>query len=204
MIKNVIFDIGGVLLEYRWLDMLCIDHGMEKERAVALGSRLFDDQLWESMDLGIVTVNEAIEEYCKKNPEYSDDISWFLKNAELMRVNRTAIWDRFPQLKEKGYKIYILSNYSKELLAMHTKDSYFWKYVDGEVVSYQIQVIKPLAQIYRHILKKYSLTASECIFYDDRKENVEGAIKEGLNSVLVVSEAQLADEIDKLPNLNIE
>lgn len=198
MIKNIIFDIGGVLLEYRWMDMLCEDHGMDKERACGFGNRMFNDQLWVQMDLGTITLKDAIKQYCDKYPDYADDIKWFLNNAEKMRINRTSIWDKMLLLKNKGYKIYVLSNYSKDLLDIHTGDSYFWKYVDGSVVSYQIHEIKPHKQIYQYLLNKYSLIASESLFFDDREENTAGAVENGLKAITVTSEGQLAKEIDRL------
>lgn len=201
MLKNVIFDIGGVLLEYRWLDMLTCDYGMDKSIALKFGENMFGDPLWSSMDLGNISVDEAVEQYGIKYPDYQKDIKWFLNNAEKMRINRTRIWDMFPKIKEAGYNIYILSNYSNELLEIHTKGASFWNYVDGEVISYQIHKIKPSVEIYRFLLEKYSLIPSECIFFDDRPENVQGAINESINAALVTSEEFLAEEIGKLIDL---
>ena len=50
--KNIIFDVGDVLLEYRWKDMLVEDYGMTEERAVQIGKSMFDDPLWSGLDLG--------------------------------------------------------------------------------------------------------------------------------------------------------
>ena len=50
--KNIIFDVGDVLLEYRWKDMLVQDYGMTEERAVQIGKSMFDDPLWSGLDLG--------------------------------------------------------------------------------------------------------------------------------------------------------
>ena len=67
-IKNFIFDIGGVLLEYRWADML-MDHGLSRENAIAIGNTMFNDPLWSGMDLAAAGEEQSIiEAYRKKYP----------------------------------------------------------------------------------------------------------------------------------------
>ena len=46
MIQNLIFDVGNVLLEYRWFDMLTVDYGMSAEEANRIGNELFENELW--------------------------------------------------------------------------------------------------------------------------------------------------------------
>ena len=104
------------------------------------------------------------------------------------------------ELKKKGYGIYVLSNYSEELFTLHTKDLPFWELVDGGVISYEIRQIKPNPPIYRHLFEKYQLKAQDCLFFDDRPENTEGARKLGMQAVTVVggSEEFLEKELEKL------
>ena len=101
-------------------------------------------------------------------------------------------------LKEKGYKIYLLSNYSEELFHAHTKGAKFLDVLDGGVVSYQVHALKPDREIYEILLEKYSLKAEECLFFDDRMDNVEGAKKAGIQAIQVTSREMLNETLDKM------
>lgn len=197
VLKNIIFDIGDVLLEYRWHDMLT-DYGLEDGEADKVGKLMFDDNLWHEFDIGNMHRDEIIGQYIKNYPEYAQVMQWFMTHGEFMHVKREDVWEKMYKLKEKGYGIYILSNYSEELFRKHTTDAPFIEIADGIVVSYQIHITKPDEGIYKFLLNKYNLKAEECIFFDDREENTEGARKLGINAVTVISKEFLLEELDKL------
>ena len=79
-IKNIIFDVGDVLLSYRWKYML-MDYGLSEEEAVRIGTEMFDDPegLWGLLDLGTVPQQEIIERYCRKYPADEKVIRWFIE-----------------------------------------------------------------------------------------------------------------------------
>ena len=197
MIKNIIFDVGDVLLEYRWKDMLK-DYGLPDDEADKVGNLMFNDNLWHEFDLANMTRDEIVGQYLKNYPDYAKVMQWFMTHGELMHVKREDVWEKAQKLKEKGYGIYILSNYSQELFEKHTKDAPFISLADGVVVSYQIHITKPDEKIYRYLLDKYNLKAEECIFFDDREENTEAARKLGIEAITVTSKEFLLDELDKL------
>lgn len=197
MIKNIIFDVGDVLLEYRWKDMFK-DYGLPDDEAYKVGNLMFNDNLWHEFDLANMTRDEIVGQYLKNYPDYAEVMQWFMTHGELMHVKREDVWEKAQKLKEKGYGIYILSNYSQELFEKHTKDAPFISLADGVVVSYQIHITKPDEKIYRYLLDKYNLKAEECIFFDDREENTEAARKLGIEAITVTSKEFLLDELDKL------
>ena len=141
-----------------------------------------------------------IKKYELKYPDEAVVIRWFIEHGELMQVKRYDVWDKVHTLKQAGYKIYLLSNYSKDLFEKHTKDAVFLNDIDGMVVSYQIHKIKPDPDIYRYLLQKYSLKAEECIFFDDRNDNTVAAQKLGIQAVTVESKDVLMKNIDMLLN----
>ena len=199
MIRNLIFDVGNVLLEYRWFDLLTKDYGLSAEEANRIGNEMFEPDLWGvELDGGKITLDEAILKYGEMYPQDITVIEWFLRNGELMAVKRPEIWEKIARLKEKGYKIYILSNYSKELFEKHTKDAAFLKVLDGGIVSYQVKEIKPYRRIYELLLNKYDLKAEECLFFDDRADNVEGARNLGIQAVQVTSREMLNETLDQM------
>lgn len=199
MIRNLIFDVGNVLVGYRWFEMLTDDYGLSKEDASRIGDEMFDKEIWEKgLDGGLLSLQDAIRTYGELYPEDLETITWFLQNGERMVVHRPEIWNFLPKLKEKGYKIYILSNYSQELFEAHTKDASFRQMLDGGIVSYEVKALKPGKRIYELLLEKYGLNAEECLFFDDREDNVEAARKLGFSAVQVTSEQMLAEELKLL------
>ena len=199
MIQNLIFDVGDVLLEYRWFEMLTRDYGISEAEARRIGGEMFDNEIWvQGMDGGRLSLDEAVHEYEKKYPDDVDVIGWFLKNGEQMAIKRPEVWDKIAALKDKGYSIYILSNYSEELFRMHTKGALFLDLLDGGIVSYQVHALKPEPEIYQILLDKYGLQAEECLFFDDRADNVESAKALGIRAVQVTSREMLNETLDKM------
>lgn len=196
-IKNIIFDVGDVLLEYRWRDMLT-DYGLSLEEAERLGQTMFSDPLWRLWDMGTVPDEEIIREYGQRYPGDGEIIRWFMTHGEYMHVRRPLVWEQVHRLKEKGYGIYILSNYSESLFRKHTEGASFLEDADGAVVSYQIHIAKPSEGIYRYLLQKYHLLAQECLFFDDREENTQAARDLGIEAVTVLSQTQLLQELSLL------
>lgn len=199
MIKNIIFDVGEVLLGYRWKEML-MDYGLKESEAIRVGNLIFNDNLWTQLDMQSEPTESIIKKYELKYPDEAVVIRWFIEHGELMQVKRYDVWDQVHTLKQAGYKIYLLSNYSKDLFEKHTKDAVFLNDIDGMVVSYQIHKIKPDPDIYRYLLQKYSLKAEECIFFDDRNDNTVAAQKLGIQAVTVESKDVLMKNIDMLLN----
>ncbi len=195
--KNIVFDIGNVLIEYRWRDMLR-DYGMAEERIEHFAKNVFMDPLWEEFDLGNMPFEHIISAYIKKYPDWEKDIDWFLHHTELMHVIRHNVGGLLRKLKEAGYNLYLLSNYNRVLLENHTKGAEFKAHVDGGVISYEVHVIKPDPAIYQHLFKKYNLKPEECLFFDDRQVNVDGAKACGMDAVLISSEKQLIGELQWL------
>lgn len=196
MIKNLIFDVGGVLLSYRWKDML-MDFGLPEAEALRVGTALFEDpdDLWLQFNLGNLSDEEILAEYCRKYPADTEAMSWFVRHGEYMHVARPAIWKLVHKCKEKGYRIYLLSNYSENLFRKHTQYADFLEDLDGMMVSYMIHKIKPDRAIYEALCQKYELLPEECLFFDDRLENVEAARAYGMSSIQVLSAAGLAEDL---------
>lgn len=194
MIKNIIFDVGDVLIEYRWKQML-IDYGCSEEDAVRIGAQMFDnpEKLWSTFDLGTMSDDEIIAEFSGKYPDDAKEIEWFIRHGEYMHVPRPKVWEKVHELKAKGYGIYILSNYPESLFKKHTEYADFMDDIDGMVVSYMIHKAKPEPEIYEYLCQKYGLVKSECIFFDDRIENVQGAESVGIRARHIKSQDMLLE-----------
>lgn len=199
MIRNLIFDVGNVLLGYRWYEMLTQDYGLSHEEANRIGNEIFETDLWGvRLDGGKISFEEAIQEYRSLYPDDFPVIEWFLRNGKQMAVKRPEVWEKVVGLKQKGYKIYILSNYSDELFHQHTEGASFLDVLDGGVVSCQVKEIKPNRRIYEILLERYDLDPTECLFFDDRADNVEAARSLGFEAIQVTSQEMLNDTLKKM------
>ena len=197
MLKNIIFDVGDVLLAYRWRYPL-EKAGLSSEEAARVGQEMFSDHLWTRLDLGELSLAELKAAYQEKYPADADAIGYFLDHPELMPLPRPLVWKKVHELKEAGYQIYLLSNYSEELLVSHTRGAEFWYDLDGAIISAKVHAVKPEPEIYEKLLTLCDLKAEECLFFDDRKQNVEGARAMGIPSVQVHSQWQLLQELDAI------
>ena len=200
--KNIIFDVGDVLLDYRWQQML-MDYGLDESEAYRVGRELFDDPdgLWHEYDLGVKSQEEIIQEFEQKHPKDAEVIRWFISHGEYMHVARPAIWKLVHQLKEAGYHLYILSNYPEILFKKHTQYADFMDDMEGMVVSYMLHVGKPERVVYQTLCDRYGLNKEECLFFDDRAENVQGAIDFGMRAKRVLSAKGLAVDLEELLRL---
>jgi len=195
-VKNLIFDVGKVLFDYRWYQML-LDYGLSDEEAKIAAPLIFDNKLWDEFDLANLPFQEIIDNYCKALPQYEGLMRWFFGSLELMHIPREDVWEKVHTLKQMGYRIYLLSNYSAEFFAAHTKGASFLKDLDGEVVSYQVHMMKPDPAIYEYLLNKYDLKAEESVFFDDRQENTEVAEKLGIKAYTITSKEYLLEVLDE-------
>lgn len=197
--KHIIFDVGDVLIDYRWKQML-MDYGLEEKEAVRVGTEMFNDpdRLWSIFDLGTLPQEEVIRQFQKKHPEDAEVIEWFISHGEYMHVARPQVWKLVHQLKEAGYGLYILSNYPEKLFRKHTEYADFMKDMDGILVSYMIQKAKPSPEIFAELCSRYHLEPADCLFFDDREENVQGAIRFGIPAKRVASAKGLEKDLKDL------
>ena len=101
MIRNLIFDVGDVLVEYRWFEMLTRDYGLSEAEAKRIGEEMFDNEIWvQGLDGGRLSLEEAIHQYELKYPDDVDVMGWFLRNGEQMAVKRPEVWDKVAALKD--------------------------------------------------------------------------------------------------------
>ena len=199
MIKNVIFDVGNVLVDFRWRALM-EDLGLPKELQPIFEKSAFTNPWWGELDLGVMDENDVLEKLREENKEYLEEFNLVWDNRDkLVEPYKYAVpW--IDSLKKQGLKVYLLSNYPKNMFTLHTECGAFpfIDHVDGKVVSGFVKMVKPNADIYEHLLKEYDLKAEECVFLDDRQDNVEGARALGIKGIIVKSYEQANAELKEL------
>lgn len=197
MINTVVFDIGMVLVYFRWRELFT-DLGFEGKKFDIIANATVHNPWWNEFDKGGMSVEEIIDKYAESAPEYRDDITRIYEHKEeFVTLNDYAIpW--IHELKERGYKIYILSNWSEPVYEAN-KDTHlrFLKDVDGEIMSYREGMIKPHREIYQLLCDRYNINPKEAVFLDDNVANVKGAIEFGLNAIHFKTYEQAKEELEK-------
>lgn len=185
MIKNIIFDIGGVLLEYNsktYLDKLNIEESKRKE----LNNIIFHNQKWRDCLNGFINSEKLIDYLGKENPKYKNEIEQILSkdNLKYMLPPKKDMIEYYKGLKQKGYKIYLCSNIT-ECTYDYIKDNFeIIQIADGGVFSCFEHISKPNIEIYQNLINKYQINVIESIFIDDTNKNIISASKIGLKTIL--------------------
>ncbi len=184
MIKNIIFDMGRVLVEFYPEDFLTKEGITDKAERELLLREIFHHEDWTNMDAGIMSEQEMYDEAVKRIPEHLHQTAHnliFAWNDPIIPVK--GMEDFVRECKEKGYGIYLLSNAS-------VAQPVYWlripghQYFDGTVVSALEKIMKPDVRIYQILLDRYGLKAEECLFIDDVARNIKGAEKAGIRGYL--------------------
>jgi len=183
MIRTIIFDIGNVLVDFCWQKMFH-GFGLEGEAFEKIADATVRHQAWQDLDQGIITTEEAIEAFAKEAPEYREYIERIYQDMTKMLEQYDYSIPWIEELKERGYRIYILSNWSKPAFdtCQHNVLS-FLPLVDGVVFSYEERVIKPDKKIYDIICSRYNINPAEAVFLDDSEKNIISAREFGLNAI---------------------
>lgn len=199
MIKNVIFDIGNVLVDFRWR-VLMEELGLPAETQAIFAKTVFGSRWWGELDHGIYEEAEILAHFREDNREHLDefDLVWDNRGRLVEPYAYAVAW--IEQLKASGLKVYLLSNYPRDVFTLHTECGCFpfLDRVDGRVVSGFVKMVKPNADIYEYLLSEYGLAAGECVFVDDREENVETARALGMKGIVFQGYEQARSELDKL------
>lgn len=198
MIKNIMLDVGEVLIQ--WDPKTAMKKlGMSEKAAEEVFAALFLSGVWGEEDTGILSPEEILEFFISKVPKYENEIRMFWNHVETAASQYPYAKSWITQLKESGYGVYILSNYGKWTFEKTKKKELdFLPLVDGAVFSYEVKKVKPNPEIYEIIIKKYNLVPEECVFIDDRRENIEEAIKAGMYGIVFTNKEQAEMELQKL------
>lgn len=185
MIKNIIFDIGGVLAEFDWDAYM--SRYFSKETADIVTDATWHNPDWEEFDKGILSFGEIMNKLIKRAPDYEKEIRTAMEHiGECPKLQPYAIpW--INELKNAGFGVYYLSNYFEYLMQACPEAVSFTGLMDGGIFSCYEHITKPDTGIYLKLCSKYRLEPSECLFIDDRPVNTAGAVRSGMNAILFES-----------------
>ncbi len=179
MIKNIIFDMGGVLIDYNPEKTL---YGMfDRETADILLKEIFRNQVWSDKDRGIIFPDEIMAQKKDAVPaEVYEKTAEMVNNFYPYMPPFEKMYDLVKQLKDNGYGIYLLSNASSDF-HVRREGIPALSLFDGVLISADYKLLKPEKEIYLALFEKFSLNPEECYFIDDVQKNIDGARAAGMD-----------------------
>lgn len=185
-IKNIIFDIGNVLMEFCW-EKHYESFGFTPEVFNKVAKATVLSLTWDEFDKGELTPEELLNEFIRNDRSVEKEIRMVYENVNNTIELYPYAYSWIRDLKSKGYHVYVLSNFSEKLHSECGNKVDFLKEIDGYILSYQEKLIKPDDSIYQRLIERYHLVPEESVFIDDKQVNIEAARRNGLHGIVFVS-----------------
>jgi len=197
MIKNIVFDIGNVLIDFKPLEYL-----NSNLQNIPLSERIYTEMFrsleWIQLDQGTITEEDAIKSVCCQYPEDAEAITNVMENWYSLLTPIEGSVDILYKLRAASYKTYILSNYHIKSFE-HIFSKYdFFSLFDGMVVSAKVKCLKPDAQIFHCLTGEYGIIPSESLFIDDTMENIDAAENLGFKAIHFTTPDRLYKSLQEL------
>ncbi len=183
MVKNVVFDIGGVLADFKIREFLAAK-GFDGNMIKRILKASVLSPYWGQFERGELTEEETLEKFAGLDPDIKKELRTAFTSIEGMLTIRDYAIPLVRELKAQGLKVYYLSNYSKKAYDECGSSLAFMPYMDGGLVSFRIGKTKPDPEMFRMFLKEFELAAEECVFVDDTEENVRAAEALGFQGIV--------------------
>ena len=180
--KTVIFDIGNVLIRFRWIDFI---HELfdDEETIRGVEDAMWMSGLWNELDRGVVSEEMILKDIISRRPEYAAEIQKTFDHVgdAIAWVDYAIPWIR--SIKAAGHQVLFLSNYSGLVRRANEDALDFLPLMDGGIFSYEAGLVKPDPNIYQKLVDDYHLDPHNCLFIDDNKANVRAANALGIPAV---------------------
>ncbi len=194
MVKNIVFDIGNVLTDFRWKEFLQ-EKGLDDAMIKRIARASVQTPYWDEFDRGAWEEEETMQAFIALDPGIEKELRLAYTNISGMVRKRDYAIPWIDALKAKGYGVYYLSNFSKKAYNECRDALDFLDHCDGGILSYRELIVKPDHDIYKLFLVRYGLKAEECVFLDDTQRNVDAAIACGFHSFLFTTKEQAQEDL---------
>lgn len=195
--RNVIFDLGGVVLEWN-PDAILERYYLDLDARATMKAALFQHPDWLLLDRGALTEAEAIVRLGKRTGRSRPELMRLfdaVRDSLRPKSDTVALIER---LARQRVPLYCLSNMSASTFAYLRSRYAFWPLFRGIVISGEVKMMKPEPEIFVHLLRQYELTAGDTVFIDDLGPNVQSAQAVGLLTVLFRDAQQCGNELENL------
>ena len=198
MIKNIVFDIGNVILNFRYKEVVK-EFSNNKEEQDFIVDNIINSPEWLQyglIDTGYIDRNIAISLIQDRTNHKMDNLvyDFWMNYPKYLKINKEVI-DIIIDLKNKNYNIYLLSNINPYITKNIKETSNLFDLVDGYILSYEVHQIKPYEAIYKKLINTYKINPEESLFIDDNLNNINTGKRIGF-----ISKKVEQDDVDSVRN----
>lgn len=197
MIKNIVFDIGNVLVSFQ-PEPYFVQHFMDAGKTSHLCQQVFAQDTWREFDRGTYQIEDVRAVYHNQYPQDQEDIDFILDHWVHLMAVKEDTYLYLLDLKKRGYRIYLLSNISEDGLHYVFANMALRDVIDGGVYSYEEKSIKPEVEIFERLMSKYHLVAKETLFLDDCEANILQAHALGMHGVVFRDLQEVKKEVRQI------
>ena len=194
MIKNVVFDLGNVLISFRPAEYLDKKNYPPELKSIILND-IFGSVEWKELDNGDITLSEAIESISMKSSLKKEEISRIFNLRTDLTFPLAQNVLLLPELKKQGLRLYFLSNFPLDIFDEVKNDYSFFSYFDGGLISAEARCSKPDPKIYSLFFKRFCIEPEECLYIDDLEANVRTAESFGAKGIIADGSDRISQSI---------
>ena len=202
MLKNIIFDLGNVLISFKPSEYFDKNKYPETIKTTIL-TDIFGSKEWRELDKGEISTAQAIESIALRSSLNKEEIAHIFNLRTDIIFPLDSNVRLLPVLKKRGFGLYYLSNFPLDIFDEVKDGYYFFKYFDGGLISSEVKSSKPENKIYETLIEKYSLIPEECLFIDDIEMNVKVAEVMGMKGLFTNGSLEITREIEKAIKVSI-
>jgi putative hydrolase of the HAD superfamily len=195
--RSVIFDVGGVLLDWNPGRILQGYYADPAERA-SMKQAIFHHADWLEYDRGALSESAVLERVGARAGRAVPELARLFEDIRASLQPKADTLALLAALEARRVPLYCLSNMPAESFAYLGKRFDFWRRFNGIVISGEVKMVKPQAQIFEYLLERYGLAAADTVFVDDYLVNIEAAKTLGFHTVLFRNATQCEAEMREL------
>jgi epoxide hydrolase-like predicted phosphatase len=199
MIKNIVFDLGNVLISFRPSEYFDKKGYPENIKSKIL-TDIFASKEWRMLDSGEINTREAIESIALNSSLKKEEIAHIfnLRTDLIYPIDQNVLL--LPELKKQGFRLYFLSNFPIDIFEEVKTDYYFFRYFDGGLISAEAKSSKPDRRIYEILLERYKIIPEETLYIDDIEMNVKTAESLGMKGLVTFGAIGISREVKEALN----
>jgi putative hydrolase of the HAD superfamily len=193
-IRNVVFDFGGVLVRWHPEAIIAGFYADEPSRA-RVREAVFRHPDWIDMDRGTLNENAAIERFAARMDRPAAEMRALMQHVKDSLTPLPDSLALLDELAQRGVPLYGLSNMSVPMFALLKSRHAHWDRFRGIVISGEVGLVKPDAEIFHHLAQRYHLIPAETVFIDDHLPNIESAGRLGFHPIHFANAEQCRREL---------
>ena len=194
---NIVFDLGGVVFTWEPESIIAriFSDNITRQRA---RQEIFDHQDWVDLDRGVLEKETAVTRAVKRTGLSISEVERLFNQIPTSLVLIPSTLELIKNLKNKGHRLFVLSNMHKTSIQYLEQEYSFWDVFEGKVISCRIKMVKPETKIFRYLLNRYKLLVEKTVFIDDSATNIQAASKVGINTIQFKDANQCRQELSAL------